>query len=731
MTDINALDASQIGFSDNVMFYLASTHTDIYDFKKKEDASFDKMNVEFSDDVIGVVNIAEQEFININDVDFNREYISIGFNNNDLVELPFSGNSFTFIDRSYIEATTADIYDYVLLQGLDYQEIAANSISYSSPPTIIIAKNETPDEPTAYFENSESEVISDSTPGSPINSQPNNSPGEYSPNEEIIYSPSNPPPTNDTSYPTTFVPNSAPKLLNPIDDQYTFEDSLFSFKMPSNMFFDGDFGDSLTYKATQVGSTKLPSWLTFDTAKNLFIGTPTNDHVGAYEIRLTATDSHNASIYDEFIITVVNTNDTPTTEIAFVSQIAIEDAPFNFTFDNTVFNDVDVGDVLSYSATLTDGSPLPSWLTFDALNRSFSGTPANPDVGILNIRVTATDLKGEFTTNDFSLEVKNTNDAPTAVIDNDVTDEDTTFTTINVLTNDTDPDLGDSQSVVGFDTTLTLGIVINNGDGTFNYNPNNVFEYLDFGDVATDSFTYTMSDGQGVQSTATVTIVINGINDAPIANADFDTTDEDSAFTTINVLNNDTDLDADDTQTIVNLDNTATQGIVINNGDGTFDYDPNNAFEYLDFGDVATDSFTYTMQDSQGVQSTATMTITIVGVNDAPVAFDDTDTTDEDSAFTTINVLNNDTDLDADDTQTIVSINTAGTLGLVTNNGDGTFDYDPNNVFEYLDFSDVATDSFTYTMQDSQGVQSTATMTITIVGVNDAPNAVNDGDTTN
>ena len=64
------------------------------------------------------------------------------------------------------------------------------------------------------------------------------------------------------------------------------------------------------------------------------------------------------------------------------------------------------------------------------------------------------------------------------------------------------------------DTTGTLGTVIDNGDGTFNYDPSGLFEALNAGDTATDSFSYTISDGDGGFSTATVTITITGVNDA-------------------------------------------------------------------------------------------------------------------------------------------------------------------------------------------------------------------------
>ena len=92
------------------------------------------------------------------------------------------------------------------------------------------------------------------------------------------------------------------------------------------------------------------------------------------------------------------------------------------------------------------------------------------------------------------------------------TDEDTAFTTSNVLANDTDAD-GDTLTIASIDTTGTLGLVINNGDGTFNYDPLNIFANLVDGQSATDSFSYTVTDGNSGFDSATVIITIHGITD--------------------------------------------------------------------------------------------------------------------------------------------------------------------------------------------------------------------------
>ncbi|MDM3852567.1 MAG: pre-peptidase C-terminal domain-containing protein [Aphanizomenon gracile PMC627.10] len=121
--------------------------------------------------------------------------------------------------------------------------------------------------------------------------------------------------------------------------------------------------------------------------------------------------------------TVVLVNNPPTVANLIADQNAKQGIAFNFQIPTNTFTDIDSGDVLTYSATLENGNNLPSWLSFNPDNRSFSGTPANADVGILNIKVTATDILGETVSNDFSLTVDNVNDAPT--LENAIADQST------------------------------------------------------------------------------------------------------------------------------------------------------------------------------------------------------------------------------------------------------------------------------------------------------------------
>lgn len=138
----------------------------------------------------------------------------------------------------------------------------------------------------------------------------------------------------------------------------------------------------------------LPAWLTFDAVSRTFSGVPANDDVGTISIEVIATDSANASTSDVFDLTVANINDAPVLSQPLADLTTTERQPFTLVVPENTFTDPDLGDILSYSAALVGGVPLPSWLTFDPLTRTFSGTPGEDDIGSFSIRVTATDQPG-------------------------------------------------------------------------------------------------------------------------------------------------------------------------------------------------------------------------------------------------------------------------------------------------------------------------------------------------
>ena len=206
--------------------------------------------------------------------------------------------------------------------------------------------------------------------------------------------------------------NDAPTVANTIADRNATAELAFAFAFAGNTFADVDIGDSLTFSATRSDGTALPSWLTFTAATRTFSGTPLIADLGTLSITVTATDNSNATVSDTFDIAVTNTNSAPTLAHAIADQNATEDLAFSFQFAANTFDDVNVGDSLTFSATKSDGATLPSWLTFTAATQTFTGTPSDNDVGFFDVQVTATDVSQAAVSDTFRITVLSVNDAP-------------------------------------------------------------------------------------------------------------------------------------------------------------------------------------------------------------------------------------------------------------------------------------------------------------------------------
>jgi VCBS repeat-containing protein len=326
-----------------------------------------------------------------------------------------------------------------------------------------------------------------------------------------------------------------------------------------------------------------------------------------------------------------------------------------------------------------------------------------------------------------SIRVTGVNDSPVAQTDSLTTGENTAAD-VTVLANDTDPDTGDVLSVTALNTSGLLGSATINANNTIHYDPGTAFNYLQQGQNGTTSFQYTISDGHSGTSSATVNITVNGANDNPVAVADSATTSED-AFIDISVLANDSDPDTGTTLTVTGLNTTGLLGTATIGANNTVHYDPGTAFNYLAVGQNGATSFQYTISDGHGGSASATVNLTVTGVNDPPTAVNDTFTTNENTS-PTLNLVSNDTDPDSSDVLTIQSINTFGTLGAVTISSGTSVSYNPITAFNNLKNGQTAIDTFQYTVSDGHNDTSTATVTVMVNGVNDNPTPVNDTTTT-
>jgi len=224
-------------------------------------------------------------------------------------------------------------------------------------------------------------------------------------------------------------------------------------------------------------------------------------------------------------------------------------------------------------------------------------------------------------------------------------------------------------------------------DGTsITYDPNGKFAMLAAGESVFETVTYTIVDGAD-SSTADFTVEVVGVNDPPVNVNDSYGTDEDTPLTIDGVLDNDYDPDTGETLTITVAEvqgatgnvgaGTPTDkgGSVTVQADGSFVYDPGTAFQGLPAGGADSDSFTYLIEDTHGLDATnaATVTISISGNDDGVDARDDFFSTGVENAFDGNLLVDNgagpDTSIDDGESLTIESIDTTGMVGTLWGRG--------------------------------------------------------------
>ncbi|WP_242098672.1 VCBS domain-containing protein [Sphingomonas sp. CROZ-RG-20F-R02-07] len=486
---------------------------------------------------------------------------------------------------------------------------------------------------------------------------------------------------------------------------------------PAASGYLGTFTSTIDKAATGTGAGNVHWAFAVDNAtiQNLAQGETLTQ-----QYTVTVADNHGGTTSQVVTVTITGTNDAPVA-VADVSAPATEDGAAVTGSVAANDSDVDHGAVLSYAlnapvAGLTlnkDGS-----YSFNPGNAAYQAL-ALGEVQTVVATYTVTDDHGATATSTLTIKITGTNDAPVAIADTAAVNEDSVVTG-NVGANDYDVDHGATRT---FALNAPVAGLTLKADGSYSFDASNAaYQALAQGEVQTVTANYTVTDDHGATAVSTLTITVTGTNDAPVAVADVATATEDGAVVTGNVGANDYDVDHGATRTFAL--NAPVAGLTLK-ADGSYSFDASNAaYQALAQGEVQTVTASYTVTDDHGATAVSTLTITVTGTNDAPIAVADVATATEDGAVVTGNVGANDYDVDHGATRTF-ALN-APVAGL-TLKADGSYSFDPSNAaYQALAQGEVQTVVASYTVTDDHGATATSTLTITVTGTNDAPVAVAD-----
>lgn len=398
----------------------------------------------------------------------------------------------------------------------------------------------------------------------------------------------------------------------------------------------------------------VPSGIAVDKADNLYIvdrfnhrirksskgkffltGTPTNADIGIHSVCVIAEDDVNQQTEKCFNITVTNVNDAPTALPQTMSLIEGNTLAVNLTG-----SDID-GDSLTY--TVLSG-PSNGTLSGSAPNLFY--TPNVGYVGSDSLRFSVNDglLSSSPATIDIVIAALPVNDVPTAMEQHIEVEQNASYR-LQLIGNDSNND------------SLKYIIVSNPSNGVLSgsgsnrtYTPNTDF-------VGNDSFTFKVNDGTDDSSSAKVSIVVNLVNNAPVAVDDLASVLVNSNDNLIAILANDTDADND---LLVVINASASQGSVVVNSDSTLGYTPITDF-------IGHDTISYQISDGKGGSATALVNVEVVAQeNLPPIANDDTVTLSA-SEQVIIDVLENDTDPESDELSVVSVKSNQGETAIIDN----------------------------------------------------------------
>ncbi|WP_255312095.1 VCBS domain-containing protein [Aliivibrio sp. 1S175] len=382
--------------------------------------------------------------------------------------------------------------------------------------------------------------------------------------------------------------------------------------------------------------------------------------------------------------------------------------------------------------------------TLNNSNNTVNGLKEGAEL-VDTITVKVTDSFGEVSEKDIEITIEGTNDAPSlsGALTGTVIEDQTTV--IEGQLDSSDPDVGDIHAWNLLNGVGQYGSLTMNSSGRWTYTLMNslaAIQALGPNETFTETFTVTVTDSMGLESTDDIVITIQGTNDLPEITGGLtgEYIEDVSSDIVVGQLIA-TDIDAGDTTTFENRTYVGNYGTFYLEADGSWRYEINKdsaAIQSLNEGEQISETFTAVVHDSNGGFTSEQIDFTITGTNDLPVVSGENSATVLEDAqefipgeftgqFTKVsgNVLADDIDL-GDEVVSWQVTNGNGTYGIFTidENGQWTylldnFDKDTND----LDFGEEGTETFYVTATDSHGgVSVPFPVTITVVG-----NTDNDG----
>ncbi|WP_456303375.1 tandem-95 repeat protein [Vibrio mediterranei] len=431
-----------------------------------------------------------------------------------------------------------------------------------------------------------------------------------------------------------------------------------------------------------------------DNGDGTFSFAPNENFNGNVSLDVTVVDEDGATADTTASIDVIAVNDAPVSgDLAYSVD---EDGSITLSQEQLLAQASDVeGDELE-AANLTAGDNATVTANDDG---SFTITPDVDFNGDIDLSFDISDGTDTIVAN-ADLTVNPVNDA-TVVEDVGYTiqeDGSLTFTDEQLLAGASDID-GDDLSVADVSYSGTEGVFTDNGDGTYTFAPNENFN----GEV---DLSFSVSDGT-TTTEANIDVTVESVNDIPVAGSTTYSVQEDNSITITDeqLLANSSDVEGD--VSVQDVSYSGTDGVFSDNGDGTYTFSPNENFS----GEV---SFDVVVADEDGATAETSAGLSVIEVNDPPIAGPTSYTIDEDSVltFSESQVLANASDIEGD--VSLVGISYDGPHGIFSVNGDGTCSFAPNENFN----GEV---QLNVTIQDEDGATVDTVINVDVLPINDAP----------